>query len=104
MQGFVKHRLLKDATVQLGKYNLSASERAGLCVFWDRSVERGLTRGFLIFRSGDAFCLTNPRMRDQPIVLCSPAFCAITGYSARQIIGRNCRCVFLDLEAFEVLM
>lgn len=93
-QGFVKHRLLKHATVQLGKYNLSASERAGLCVF--RALEQRAELTCLLHPSGDAFCLTNPRMRDQPIVLCSPAFCAITGYSAQQIIGRNCRCVYLS--------
>ncbi|KAF8323018.1 hypothetical protein DL93DRAFT_2050103, partial [Clavulina sp. PMI_390] len=40
---------------------------------------------------GDCFCLTNPRLRDHPIVLASDGFTAVTGYSRSQIIGRNCR-------------
>ncbi|KAI7943436.1 hypothetical protein MJO29_013280 [Puccinia striiformis f. sp. tritici] len=40
---------------------------------------------------GDAFCLCNPRMRDTPIILVSPGFEAVTGYSREEILGRNCR-------------
>ncbi len=34
---------------------------------------------------------TNPRLRDHPIVLVSEGFSKVTGYSARSIVGRNCR-------------
>ncbi|KAK4695271.1 hypothetical protein P7C70_g8582, partial [Phenoliferia sp. Uapishka_3] len=67
---YVKFRLVEHAQVRLGALELGSASIAGL---------------------GEAFCLTNPRMNDCPIVLCSPAFCAITGYSTDQIIGRNCR-------------
>ncbi|KDN36092.1 hypothetical protein K437DRAFT_63121 [Tilletiaria anomala UBC 951] len=40
---------------------------------------------------GEVFCLTNPRLPDAPIVLCSDGFCKLTGYSREQIIARNCR-------------
>ncbi|SCZ98371.1 BZ3500_MvSof-1268-A1-R1_Chr7-1g09114 [Microbotryum saponariae] len=68
--GFIRHRLLQHTRAQLSKYELTNDERSGL---------------------GDVFCLTNPRLPDAPIVLASPAFCALTGYAAHQIIGRNCR-------------
>ncbi|SCV71020.1 BQ2448_3782 [Microbotryum intermedium] len=68
--GFIRHRLLQHTRAQLSKYELANDQRSGL---------------------GDVFCLTNPRLPDAPIVLASPAFCALTGYAAHQIIGRNCR-------------
>ncbi|KAE8216555.1 hypothetical protein CF327_g271 [Tilletia walkeri] len=40
---------------------------------------------------GAAFVLTNPRLRDHPIVLVSPAFCELTGYPQEAILQRNCR-------------
>lgn len=68
---FVKARLLAHTKTQLSKYSLKVEDRGGI---------------------GSAFLLTNPRLRDDPIVLVSPGFCELTGYSAQQIIGRNCRC------------
>ncbi|KAK4701056.1 cysteine-dependent adenosine diphosphate thiazole synthase, partial [Phenoliferia sp. Uapishka_3] len=67
---YIRHKLVETASVRLGKFNLSESEREGL---------------------GDCFCLTNPRLPDHPIVLASAGFEAVTGYSAKQIVGRNCR-------------
>ncbi|KAK0520553.1 hypothetical protein OC834_006994, partial [Tilletia horrida] len=40
---------------------------------------------------GAAFVLTNPRLRDHPIVLVSPTFCELTGYPQEAILQRNCR-------------
>lgn len=40
---------------------------------------------------GHCFCLTNPRFKDNPIVIVSTGFVAMTGYSSASIIGRNCR-------------
>jgi len=40
---------------------------------------------------GAAFVLTNPRLRDHPIVLVSPGFCELTGYDLQSIALRNCR-------------
>ncbi|GAA6019145.1 hypothetical protein JCM10207_006557 [Rhodosporidiobolus poonsookiae] len=69
-EGFVRHRLLKHTKAQLQQYHLSPENRGGI---------------------GSAFLLTNPRLPDDPIVLVSPAFTELTGYTAQQIIGRNCR-------------
>ena len=38
-----------------------------------------------------ASVITNPRRADNPIEVANPAFCALTGYSEAQILGRNCR-------------
>ncbi|KAM0746392.1 hypothetical protein T439DRAFT_306746 [Meredithblackwellia eburnea MCA 4105] len=69
-QGYIRHRLVQHAHVRLGALKLSSADYSGL---------------------GEAFVLTNPRLRDAPIVLCSPGFSALTGYTAEQIVGRNCR-------------
>ncbi|ORY91586.1 hypothetical protein BCR35DRAFT_70972 [Leucosporidium creatinivorum] len=64
---FIRHKLIEEASVRLGQVGLSGT---------------GL---------GDAFCLTNPRLRDHPITLVSPGFERLTGYAAKFITGRNCR-------------
>jgi len=35
--------------------------------------------------------LSNPRRKDNPLEFVNPAFCSLTGYSEREILGRNCR-------------
>lgn len=35
--------------------------------------------------------VTDPRQRDNPILFASHAFLALTGYSADEVLGRNCR-------------
>ncbi|KAJ7107050.1 hypothetical protein C8R44DRAFT_885719 [Mycena epipterygia] len=69
-QRFVKHKIIQEAHVTLGKANLTSQESEGL---------------------GDTFVLTNPRLPDHPIVLVSDGFVDVTGYPKAQIIGRNCR-------------
>ncbi|KAJ7112818.1 hypothetical protein C8R43DRAFT_133480 [Mycena crocata] len=69
-QRFVKHKIIQEAHVTLGKANLASQESEGL---------------------GDTFVLTNPRLPDHPIVLVSDGFVEVTGYPKAQIIGRNCR-------------
>jgi PAS domain S-box-containing protein len=46
-----------------------------------------------------ASVISNPRRPDNPIEVANTAFCALTGYTEREIIGRNCR--FLAGEATE---
>lgn len=41
--------------------------------------------------SGVAVIVTDPRREDDPIVYVNAAFEALTGYSAREAVGRNCR-------------
>ncbi|WP_174285183.1 LuxR C-terminal-related transcriptional regulator [Sphingomonas bacterium] len=35
--------------------------------------------------------ISDPRLPDNPIVACNAAFCALTGYAADEVVGRNCR-------------
>ena len=45
----------------------------------------------MIATSPIAAVISDPRRPDNPIVECSDAFVALTGYSAAEIIGQNCR-------------
>ena len=45
----------------------------------------------LVAASPLAAVVTNPRKPDNPIAAVNSAFCALTGYSRQEIIGRNCR-------------
>jgi PAS domain S-box-containing protein len=38
-----------------------------------------------------AAVITNPRLPDNPIIACNRAFEQLTGYSANEVVGRNCR-------------
>ncbi|KAJ7816536.1 hypothetical protein B0H14DRAFT_2374578 [Mycena olivaceomarginata] len=69
-QRFIKHKIIQEMHVTLGKANLASQESEGL---------------------GDTFVLTNPRLPDHPIVLVSDGFVDVTGYPKAQVIGRNCR-------------
>ncbi len=44
-----------------------------------------------ITNSAIAAVVTDPRLRDNPIVACNDAFETLTGYCREEIIGRNCR-------------
>lgn len=68
-QRFIKKQLVEDTKVRLGKLDLG-DDQTGL---------------------GDCFCLTNPRLKENPIVLISDGFEALTGYPAQAVIGYNCR-------------
>ncbi len=37
-----------------------------------------------------AFCLTDPNLPGNPMVYCSPGFLKLTGYSAKELIGKPC--------------
>lgn len=44
-----------------------------------------------IRRSPIASVITDPRLKDNPIVAVNKAFCRLTGYSPSEACGRNCR-------------
>ena len=46
-----------------------------------------------------ATVISNPRRPDNPLEIANSAFCALTGYSESEVLGRNCR--FLAGEATE---
>ncbi|WP_277991548.1 PAS domain-containing protein, partial [Vibrio parahaemolyticus] len=39
----------------------------------------------------EGILFTDPNLPDNPIVYVNPAFTAITGYKATEVLGRNCR-------------
>ncbi len=45
----------------------------------------------LIMHSPIASVVSNPRIKDNPIIACNQAFIDLTGYSESEIVGRNCR-------------
>jgi PAS domain S-box-containing protein len=45
----------------------------------------------LIVDSPIASVISNPRLKDNPIVACNEAFMSLTGYYEHEIVGRNCR-------------
>jgi PAS domain S-box-containing protein len=45
----------------------------------------------LIANSPIASVISNPRLKDNPIIACNNAFIELTGYAESEIIGRNCR-------------
>jgi len=45
----------------------------------------------MLEKSVIAAVLSNPRLPDNPIVECNPAFEQLTGYARDEIVGRNCR-------------
>ena len=45
----------------------------------------------LIANSPIASVISNPRLKDNPIVACNEAFITLTGYAENEIVGRNCR-------------
>ncbi|KAK0520910.1 hypothetical protein OC834_006859, partial [Tilletia horrida] len=71
-QRFIRASITEQSRVRLG--SLAAGDGS--------DVKDGL---------GAAFVLTNPRLRDHPIVLVSPTFCELTGYPQEAILQRNCR-------------
>lgn len=42
-------------------------------------------------RTRQPMMVTDPRLPDNPIVFANPAFLALTGYEAGEVLGRNCR-------------
>ncbi len=45
----------------------------------------------LLGEIAEGITVTDPRQPDNPLVYVNPAFCRLTGYSAAEVLGRNCR-------------
>lgn len=45
----------------------------------------------LVTDSPIASIISDPRLPDNPIVACNPAFSELTGYPPKEVVGRNCR-------------
>lgn len=57
----------------------------------DHHDEAKLRLDALIANSPIASVISDPRIKDNPIVSCNTAFIELTGYSEDEILGRNCR-------------
>ncbi|GHA84437.1 hypothetical protein GCM10009069_04430 [Algimonas arctica] len=55
----------------------------------DDSIEENLTA--MVAKTSVPFIITNPRLHDNPIVMCNAEFSELTGYSENSILGKNCR-------------
>jgi PAS domain S-box-containing protein/diguanylate cyclase (GGDEF)-like protein len=65
---------------------------------WTRAGERStqseipaLATALALETSSDGVLIADMRLRDQPVVHVNPAFELITGYSAAEAVGKNCR-------------
>ena len=77
---------LIDAEFLLGNsFNIpdSIAQAVALCLAGSKNQGPG--------RSSPSFCLTSTLSVGNPIVYASPEFLRLTGYSLRDVIGRNCR-------------
>ncbi len=61
----------------------------------ERAVQRAATENLRLARAiasvSDGVLITDPNQPDNPIIYANPAFSRMTGYSADEAIGRNCR-------------
>lgn len=76
LPGFVTHRMTQLVTEILVK------EITGQAVPMMNNLVNGLA---------EVYCLTDPRIPDNPIIYASPQFFAATGYDNKAVIGKNCR-------------
>lgn len=44
-----------------------------------------------VMAAEEALCISDPNQPDNPVVFVNPAFEALTGYAAHEVMGRNCR-------------
>ncbi|WDI32975.1 PAS domain-containing protein [Hyphococcus flavus] len=51
----------------------------------------GVLASALTRATNECFVITNPHMYDNPILYASPGFYKTTGYTEKEVIGRNCR-------------
>ncbi|POS75652.1 hypothetical protein DHEL01_v205950 [Diaporthe helianthi] len=80
LQDQIEILVFQDVYPRFVRHQLALSATRALAT--DRFKYQGL---------GDCFCLTNPRIADNPIVFASDGFVKTTGYSRSEIVPRNCR-------------
>ncbi|KAA1103657.1 hypothetical protein PGTUg99_005958 [Puccinia graminis f. sp. tritici] len=79
---YLLESLYNDTFKQFITSKLLEITKMKLCSGVDEETCQGL---------GDSFCVTNPRLRDNPVVMVSLSFSATTGHDRHLIIGKNCR-------------
>jgi PAS domain S-box-containing protein len=71
------------------KMTETKANSVGAPATWLGSIDDRLSS--LITLSPIASVISNPRIRDNPIIACNQSFIELTGYSECEIVGRNCR-------------
>lgn len=79
--------LVKQLAIQVG----IALEQASLLREFQEAQKVLRLRDRAIAAASNAIIITDPRLPDNPIIFCNPAFETITGYLPEEAIGRNCR-------------
>jgi PAS domain S-box-containing protein len=74
-------RKLEEKSLQLEEANRTLRQEQAELVLRDRAI-RAVSQGILI---------TDPHALGNPIIYASPSFTQLTGYSAQEAIGKNCR-------------
>jgi two-component system, cell cycle sensor histidine kinase and response regulator CckA len=74
-------RKLEEKSLQLEEANRTLRQEQAELILRDRAI-RAVSQGIVI---------TDPHVLGNPIIYVSPSFTQLTGYSAEEAIGRNCR-------------
>lgn len=67
----------------------AGAQRAGEKLLSDHAAEDPFAAAFKATRM--PMIITDPRQDDNPIIFTNRSFCELSGYSADELIGRNCR-------------
>nr|AML79476.1 putative LOV domain-containing protein [Polypodium amorphum] len=78
------------SSIKAKYYTVSGSSRGDLVMASFRAAYKDTLREALQ-RAEFNFVLTDPRLQDNPIVYASDGFLKMTGYTAEEVLGRNCR-------------
>ncbi len=68
-----------------------ARARAAGSELWAEHAPAGDPFAAAVRATRMAMIITDPHLADNPIVYVNQAFCSLTGYEEREVIGRNCR-------------
>ncbi|HEY9813078.1 MAG TPA: PAS domain-containing protein, partial [Candidatus Sericytochromatia bacterium] len=58
-----------------------------------QAAGENLRLGQAVISVSDGIIITDPHQPNNPIIYINPAFTKITGYTAQDILGKNCRCL-----------
>lgn len=81
-----EERLSQNLYPEFVKYQLSQCLTAALSSCCPTEAAKSLYPGL-----GDAFCLTDPFLLDNPVVFASDGLLAMSGYQREELVGKNCR-------------
>nr|AML77333.1 putative LOV domain-containing protein [Onoclea sensibilis] len=79
-----------EHSIKAPSYTLTGSSRGDLVMASFKAAYKDSLREAL-HRAEFNFVLTDPRIEDNPIVYASDGFLEMTGYTAEEVLGRNCR-------------